>query len=239
MRVHIVWQNEKTEPGEYLAWAQRRGFDVTYTKCWIYEEMPLEEEPADMLIVLGGWQNPGTTKEECDYYDSPSEQALIRKYVESGKIVIGSCLGAQLIGDALGGHFEKSPEPEIGPVLVSKTDEGRTDPFLKDLPDEFEAGEWHYDMAGLIPGSKVLARSEGCPRQIIRYGEFVYGLQCHMEFTHEIIVSFLEKIGDTLDDRENYRFIQSEEELFAYDYTRMNGLLSRFLDAVADAYLYA
>ena len=51
MRVHIVWQNEKTEPGEYLAWAQRRGFNVTYTKCWLYEEMPLEEEPADMLIV--------------------------------------------------------------------------------------------------------------------------------------------------------------------------------------------
>ena len=102
MRVHIVWQNEKTAPGEYLSWAMRRGFEITFTKCWEYEEVPLDEEPADMLIVLGGWQNPGTTKEECDYYDSQAEQALIRQYAASGKIVIGSCLGAQLMGDAFG-----------------------------------------------------------------------------------------------------------------------------------------
>ncbi|MEA7543776.1 hypothetical protein ONO12_25665, partial [Salmonella enterica subsp. enterica serovar Montevideo] len=40
---------------------------------------------------------------------------------------------------------------------------------------------------GLTDQATVLAESEGCPRQIVQYGNFVYGFQCHMEFTVEAV----------------------------------------------------
>lgn len=42
-------------------------------------------------------------------------------------------------------------------------------------------------MPGLTPEAKIIAYSEGCPRQIIEYSKLVYGFQCHMEFNREVI----------------------------------------------------
>ncbi len=234
MRVHFIQQDYWVLPGEYLAWAERNGHDTTITKCWEHEPIP-ETVSADMLVVLGGWQSPATTQAECDYYDAEAEKALIRKYVAAGRIVIGVCLGAQLLGEAMGGTFAHSPEREIGPVMVRLTPAGREDPFFDAFPDAFPAGEWHNDMPGLTPDSVIIAQSEGCPRQIIRYARYAYGFQTHMEFTHSIIAAGLADIGSRLNC--SGPFIQTEEELLDYDYSEMNAMLSTFLDAIAGAWM--
>lgn len=233
MKVHIIQHDSYVEPGEYLSWAQRKGYQVSFTRCWLFEEVPKEAD-ADMLVVLGGFQRPTTTKEECSYFDSASEQKLIRKYADSGRIVVGVCLGAQLLGDALGAPFGKSPAPEIGPVKARLTEAGRSDPFLKQFPDVFDAGEWHNDMPGLNADAVVLAESDGCPRQIVRYGKYAYGLQAHMEFNHDIIAAILKNIGGRI--RIKGPYIRTEEELLAYDYTDMNLMLDTFLDALTEDY---
>lgn len=84
--------------------------------------------------------------------------------------MIGVCLGAQLVGEALGAAYSHSPEREIGPVKAALTEAGRADPFFASFPDVFLAGEWHNDMPGLTEDSVIIAESEGCPRQIVRYG---------------------------------------------------------------------
>jgi GMP synthase (glutamine-hydrolysing) len=233
MRIHFIQQDPWVAPGEYLAWAIRNHWDVSVTSCWLHEDLP-QEADAEALIVLGGYQCPATTKEECDYFDSAAEQALIRKYVEAGKAVIGVCLGAQLVGEALGAPYEHSPEKEIGPVKARLTAEGRADPFLKRFPDVFDAGEWHNDMPGLTPDAVILAESDGCPRQIVRYGKYVYGFQTHMEFTHDLIAAGLEDCGGEIKAEGPY--VQHAKELLAYDYTEMNRLLSTFLDALLGDY---
>ena len=160
MKVHFIQHDDWVEPGEYLSWAERNGYDVSFTRCWRYENPP-EEVTADLLIILGGCQCPVTSKEECDYFDPAAEQRLIRKYVEARHAVIGVCLGAQLIGEALGAPYEQSPEKEIGPVRARLTGAGRIDPFLVHFPDIFEAGEWHNDMPGLTDDAVILAESDG------------------------------------------------------------------------------
>ena len=233
MKVHFIQQDSWVLPGEYLAWAERHGYDVAVTKCWEYETVP-ESAEADLLVVLGGCQCPATTKEECGYFDAEREKALIRSYVEAGKMVVGVCLGAQLLGEALGAPYTHSPEREIGPVKARLTPEGKSDPFFASFGDVFLAGEWHNDMPGLTEDSVIIAESDGCPRQIVRYGKYVYGFQTHMEFTHEIVAAGIEDAGGRLNC--TGRFVQTEEQLLAFDYSEMNALLSSFLDAMVEEY---
>lgn len=233
MHVHILQHDDWVEPGECLSWARRRGHDVRFTRRWVFDPLPTEPD-SDLLIVLGGQQSPSTTSAECAYYDAAAEEALIRRYIESGRMVLGICLGAQLMGEALGAPYEHSPEREIGPVRARLTEAGRSDPFLRGFPDCFDAGAWHNDMPGLTPDAVVLAESDGCPRQIVRYGDFAYGFQAHMEFTHEIAVEGIRHSANELS--EGGRFVQSEARLLACDYTEMNRLLAGFLDLMTEAY---
>ena len=233
MKVHFIQQDSWVLPGEYLSWADRHGHDVTVSKCWEYESVPKSAE-ADMLVVLGGYQCPATTKEECGYFDAEAEKALIRRYVEAGKMVVGVCLCAQLLGEALGAPYEHSPEREIGPVEARLTPEGKNDSFFASFGDVFLAGEWHNDMPGLTEDSVIIAESDGCPRQIVRYGKYVYGFQTHMEFTHEIVAAGIEDAGGHLNC--TGRFVQTEGQLLAFDYSEMNALLSSFLDAMVEEY---
>ncbi len=233
MKVRFIQQESWVEPGEYLAWAERHGYEAGITKCWEYEPVP-ETADADLLVVLGGSQCPATTKEECPFFDAEREMALIRGYVEAGKMVVGVCLGAQLLGEALGAPYSHSPEPEIGAVEARLTPAGKADSFFAGFGDRFPAGEWHNDMPGLTAESAVIAQSDGCPRQIVRYGKYVYGFQTHMEFTREIVAAGLqETAGEPFPAGP---FVQSPEQLLAFDWSGMNAMLSGFLDAMVREY---
>lgn len=233
IRVHILQHDDWVEPGEYLAWAERRGFPLRFTRCFALDAVP-ERTDAELLIVLGGVQCPATSESECAYFHSEAEQALIRRSIAEGRMVVGACLGAQMMGQALGAAFERSPEREVGPVTARLTEAGRRDPLLRHFPDRFAAGAWHSYMPGLTPEAVVLAESEGCPRQIVRYAPFAYAFQAHLEFTREIVAQGL--VYDAADLEEPGRFVQSPQQLLDYDYAPMNRLLSGFLDRLVEAY---
>ncbi len=55
-----------------------------------------------------------------------------------------------------------------------------------------------------------------------------------MEFNGKIIRAGIENEGEAL--KREGRFIQTKEQLLAYDYTEMNRLLSGFLDRLAKSY---
>ncbi|MGG2091426.1 hypothetical protein AB1283_01510 [Bacillus sp. S13(2024)] len=124
--------------------------------------------------------------------DAAAEISVIKKCIESNKAIIGVCLGAQLIGEALGTPYEHSPEKEIGTFPITLTEEGKTNELFSHFATTSTVGHWHNDMPGLTKNSKVLAFSEGCARQIVEYSELVYGFQCHMEFTPELIELLIE-----------------------------------------------
>ena len=233
MRIHFIQQDAWVKPGEYLAWADRHGCETSFTRCWQYDFVP-ENIEADMLVVLGGYQCPATTKEECDYFDAAAEKKLIRRCIDCGMIVIGVCLGAQLVSEAVGAAYSHSPEREVGTVEAKLTKAGRADPFFAHFPETFLAGEWHNDMPGLTEASTIIASSDGCPRQIVRYGKYVYGFQTHMEFTHDIIEAGIKEACESL--KSGGKYVQTPEQLLKIDFTEMNALLAHFLDAITEEY---
>ena len=99
-----------------------------------------------------------------------------------------------------------------------------------------EVGHWHNDMPGLTPDAKIIAYSEGCPRQIVSYSDRVIGFQCHMELTPDIVELLIEQSAKDLDRAAEYRFVNTPEELRAHDYSEMNQVLFVFLDKLEARY---
>ncbi|MNX72333.1 glutamine amidotransferase [compost metagenome] len=91
-------------------------------------------------------------------------------------------------------------------------------------------------MPGLSPASQVLAVSAGCPRQIVRYTELVYGFQCHMELNSEVVELLIQAEKDLLRKSKLHRFVQTPDQIRSYDYTEMNNKLFQFLDHLEAAY---
>ena len=236
MRVHFVVHESFEAPGVYETWAVMRGHEVTFSRVYSHQPLPKDARDIDLLIVMGGPQDPSVSIDECPHFDSDAEQALIASAVQEGKAIIGVCLGAQLVGEALGATFAHSPEKEIGKFAIVMTDKGTSNEMFSHFGDTLDVGHWHNDMPGLTPEAEILAWSEGCPRQIVAYSELVYGFQCHMELTPAMVELLIEHSAEDLRRAAGYRFVQSPDELRANNYTDMNRHLFTFLDKLESRY---
>lgn len=230
MHIHFIIHEHFEAPGAYEIWGKSRGCSLSYTRVYQGDSLPEELGGTDLLIIMGGPQSPATTREECPWFDAQAEKALISRAIEAGKTVIGVCLGSQLIGEALGAAFCHSPEKEIGKFPVRLTDAGKANPLFEGFGSVLNVGHWHNDMPGLTPQAKVLAYSEGCPRQIVQYSERVYGFQCHMELTPEVVELLIEHSQSDLRRAGEFRFVETAEKLRSHDYREMNQVLFSFLD---------
>ncbi|HHA1906598.1 TPA: type 1 glutamine amidotransferase [Enterobacter asburiae] len=230
MHIHFIIHEHFEAPGAYEIWGKNRGCSLSYSRVYQGDPLPEDLQSTDMLIIMGGPQSPATTLKECPWFDAQAEKALISRTIEAGKTVIGVCLGSQLIGEALGAAFCHSPEKEIGKFPVRLTEAGKANPLFEDFGHELNVGHWHNDMPGLTPQAKVLAYSEGCPRQIVQYGERVYGFQCHMELTPEVVELLIEHSQNDLRRAAEFRFVETAEKLRSHDYREMNQVLFSFLD---------
>lgn len=236
MKVHFIVHEAFEAPGAYETWVRERGFEASYSRVHAHEPLPANADAIDLLVVLGGPQDPATTREQCPHFDAAAECRLINQAIAAGKAVVGVCLGSQLIGEALGARFAHSPEKEIGKFPISLTAAGMANDKVAHFGDVLQVGHWHNDMPGLTPESKVLAVSEGCPRQIVEYGNLVYGFQCHMEFTAQVVEGLIAACEQELVTLTDRRFVQQAEALRAQSWDEMNQKLFGFLDKLVEAY---
>lgn len=235
MCVHFVLHESFESAGAYIPWAESRGHDVSWTHVYRHESVPDNADGFDMLVVFGGPQSPRTTLAECPYFNSQAEQHLIRQAIDAGRTVVGICLGSQLIGEALGAPVCQSPEKEIGHYPITLTEAGRQHSLFSHFGSPLTVGHWHNDMPGLAAGAVILAESDGCPRQIVQYGDKVYGFQCHMEFTAEAVEGLIQHSEQELAEAKDKPFIRSVDEMRTHDYHEMNQKLWEFLDKLTQS----
>ncbi|AIL13248.1 hypothetical protein IM40_06665 [Candidatus Paracaedimonas acanthamoebae] len=227
MRISVIMHADFETPGVIEVWARDKKHKLSIFKPYQAQLLPTTEE-FDFLIVMGGPQSP-LDLEEAPYLKDEIE--LINKAIQTEKIVLGFCLGAQLIGEALGGKTERSPEKEIGIHPVSLTPEGLKDDLFKRFPKTFNVIHWHNDMPGLTKDAQLLAFSEGCPRQAIRYGARVYGFQFHMEITQQGIAELIKACPD---DLRAGKFVQSPEILMNQSLEDIHQYMYLLLDQIVD-----
>ena len=210
MRLHYLQHVHFENPGIILIWARENGHVVTSTHIYKDEILPMQEE-FDWLVVMGG---PMNIYEEDVYPWLEEEKKFIEAAVSSGKVVIGICLGGQLIADVIGGKVTRNPKKEIGWFPIRWTSEARLSPLFSFFPKESVVFEWHGDTFSELPtGTVYLAENDICKNQAFMYEEKVFGFQFHLENTTPIIENLVEFCAE---DMTPGTYVQTSEELLSH-----------------------
>lgn len=208
-------------PANIAAWARDRGHELATTRLYADDKLPSVDD-YDWLVVMGG---PMSVHDEDEHSWLADEKRLLRETVEAGKPVLGVCLGAQLLAEALGAEVDENDEEEIGWFPVSVENSEGT-PFDV-LPEEFDVFHWHGDTFGVPDKARRTATSGACANQAFVRGKAV-GLQFHLEATRASVESLVDasEPGDGLGDGEytqapddmltNVPFEESRERLYAF-----------------------
>ncbi len=206
MRVHYLQHVPFERLGSIEEWLLEKGCETTHTRFYASATLP-DVETIDALIILGG---PMSIHDEVEFPWLVEEKKFVRQAVESGKAVLGICLGAQLIAAALGAHVYRNPEKEIGwfPIRGIQAEQ----PDIFQFPAEIIVFHWHGETFDLPPNAVRLAQSNACTHQAFQIGTRVMGLQFHLETTPKAVRDIIENCREEL---VSSPYIQTEAAMLA------------------------
>ena len=98
MRVHTLQHVPFEGLGSMQAWLAVRAAQVTFTRLFEEPRFPPLRE-IDWLLVMGG---PMSVNDAEEHRWLAAEKRFIAEAIAASKVVLGVCLGAQLIASALG-----------------------------------------------------------------------------------------------------------------------------------------
>ncbi len=200
-------------------WAKSQHMEISCTRLFADEPLP-DMESFDGLVIMGG---PMSIYDHDEYSWLVEEKKFIKTTLDAGKTVLGICLGAQLIADALGAKVYPGPQKEIGwfPLQGSH-------PLL---PEILTAFHWHGDTFDLPKGTTPLASSAACKNQGFIYNNRVIALQFHLETTPESMEALIENCGNEL---VNAPYIQTTPEIRkAARFEEINAAMTQLLDQLS------
>ncbi|AKB73958.1 GMP synthase (glutamine-hydrolyzing) [Methanosarcina lacustris Z-7289] len=222
MKIHCLQHLKNETYGNIETWVSLKGHSLTKTLLYEKPVFP-EPEEFDMLLIMGGTMS---VYQEKEFPWLKPEKEFVKKVIDTGKPVLGSCFGAQMIAEVLGGKVTRNRFKEIGwhrvkalagekPNNVSEI----SSELPADLFPEFTAFMWHGDTFDIPAGAVRLFESEACPNQGFIYRGNIIGLQFHPEADRRWIRNLIEDSGHELVEG---KFIQSEEETLGNKYLLEN-----------------
>ncbi|GAA1322708.1 glutamine amidotransferase [Leucobacter albus] len=173
-------------PGHLGGVLRELGYEVRIRDAGTDSLHPGDLADGDLLVILGG---PISATDTATYPFLHEEKRLIRRWLDSDRPLLGICLGAQLIAEAMGGQVTQLGRPEIGYAPLTLTPEGAQS-VLAPLANR-SVLHWHGEHVSLPPGARHLARSSRTPVQAFSYGQHVLALQFHLEAEHTAIEHWL------------------------------------------------
>ena len=227
MRVQVFQHVPFEALGAIEPWLAARGAKIGWTRFFADPRIPALDS-YDWLIVMGG---PMSVNDEAALPWLRDEKRAIAAAIDAGKTVLGVCLGAQLIANALGAKVTPGREREIGWFPIERVADPVTHPIARALPARAEVFHWHGETFELPHGALHLARSEACEVQAFVLGPRVVGLQFHLETTSESVAALVRHCPEDLGAG---RYVQSSDQMLrdAARFERLHEVLEAMLDAL-------
>ncbi|OGR10220.1 MAG: amidotransferase [Desulfobacterales bacterium RIFOXYA12_FULL_46_15] len=225
MRVHYLQHVPFEGIGSMATYFENKGHKPGSTLLYEGQALP-DPQSIDFLIVMGG---PMGVHDDLQYPWMKKEKAFIRACMDQGKIVLGICLGAQLIADVLEARVYKNKNREIGWFPLTISDETRDTVFKDVFQDRIEVFHWHGDTFDIPESAVRIASSPACLNQGFIMDNRIVGFQFHLETTPESAGALIKNCGHELDESP---FVQSEKELTAHEerFTRINEIMTAVLE---------
>jgi GMP synthase (glutamine-hydrolysing) len=173
---------------------------------WIRVAAGLHGRECRHVDVIGGEALPGDASgfagvlisgsgamvtERADWSERSAE--WLRDAAHAGTPLFGICYGHQLLAHALGGAVDFNPQGrEMGTVPVLLHAEASDDPLFAGLPERIDVQATHRQSVLAMPReATLLARSDKDGCQSFRWGESVWGVQFHPEFSTALMRSYI------------------------------------------------
>jgi GMP synthase-like glutamine amidotransferase len=222
MKIHYFQHESFESLGCIKDWIKKREYPVSATRFYENPALP-ELSDFDFLIVMGG---PMGIYDEDKYPWMKSEKLFIRKAIENNKVVLGICLGSQLIANAMGAKVYRNKYKEIGWFPIQINNEHN---IFSILPNEIMSAHWHGDTFDLPDGTIHVAESSACKNQAFVYNDKVIGLQFHLEFTGDSLKELIEHGRDEL---VKDQYVQTENEIL--DNPELFNITNNYLFQILD-----
>ena len=179
---------------------------------WIRVAAGLARDAAVVVDVEGGQALPthagfagvivtGSAAMVTEHRDWSERSATwLHEAAHAGLPLLGICYGHQLLAHALGGQVGNNPNGrEMGTVGIDLHPQAHTDPLFAGLPACFPAQATHLQSVLQAPaGATVLARNAHDACHAFRWGERVWGLQFHPEFSTTHMRGYIRARQDAL-----------------------------------------
>lgn len=229
MRIHYLQHVPFEDLANIEAWAKKRDHEISGTMLFQDEPLP-DLDGFDWLVIMGG---PMNIYEHDRYPWLVREKEFIGRAIAADKIVLGICLGAQLMADVLGGKVRRNKQKEIGWFPVRLTPEATRSQIFRVLPEEFVAFHWHGDTFDIPQAAVHVAESQACRNQAFEIGRAV-GLQFHLESSMDSIDHLILNCSNELSEG---RYVQRPKELLSHlgRFSEIRMLMEVFLDNMEKA----
>ena len=228
MKIHYLQHVPFEGLGCIESWAKTAGHRITATRFYLNEPLPNIND-LDWLIVMGG---PMNIYDDAKFSWLAAEKQFLKEAITGRKIVLGICLGAQLVADVLGAKIYANRHKEIGWFNIRKIKTAQETGIATLFPDTIEAFHWHGDTFDIPDGAEHFLQSAGCKNQGFTLGERVLALQFHLEIAKSGAENLIIQCGNEIDKG---RFCQTPDSMLANSdrFEKINKLMFRILDHMA------
>jgi GMP synthase-like glutamine amidotransferase len=229
MHIHYFQHDHFEDLGFIGDWATTRNFTTTVSRFDLEPYYPDHNE-YDWLVVLGGKMG---VNDSDDYPWINDEIAFIKQAITKRKIVIGICLGAQLVASALGAKVYRNTEPEMGFRPIQMNAHAANDAIFRHFPAELNVMHMHFDIFEVPVGAVSMAKSMVTPCQAFRFGENVFALQFHFEISESNAQNFIREVTPEIVPG---KYVQYPPEMLlnTHNCPINNRIFSKMLDSISD-----
>jgi GMP synthase (glutamine-hydrolysing) len=187
-RADVIRHTPLDDLGAFRPVLERAGYSINIIEPFHDDVTAVDPAAADLLVVLGGAigvHDAGT------YPFLTDEIRLVEKRLATGKPLLGSCLGGQIMAAASGARVYKNSLVEVGYLPVTLTEAGKQSPLAALAVSDYHAPHWHGDAFDLPRGASRLAYSDLTENQAFSFGANALALQFHIEACPRIVGGWL------------------------------------------------